>query len=126
MRNADAGNLDSGIPSPKGPYSLTVIWENLVFVSGLLAVRSDGHEVKGDVREEAMVVLRNLEAVLRQAGSGLDRLLTVYVYLKEIAELPAFNEVYEEIVPRPYPARSVAGADLPGGFRVELAAVAHL
>ncbi|WP_287154228.1 RidA family protein [Candidatus Solincola tengchongensis] len=125
MSGADAGNVVGGLPTPKGPYSLSVTWENLVFVSGLLAVRSDGHEVKGDVREEAMVVLRNLETVLREAGSGLDRLLMVHVYLKEIAELPAFNEVYEEIVPRPYPARSVAGVDLPGGFRVELAAVAH-
>jgi enamine deaminase RidA (YjgF/YER057c/UK114 family) len=50
----------------------------------------------------------------------------VHVYLKDIGELAAFNEVYEEIVPRPYPARSVAGVDLPGGFRVELSAVAHL
>jgi enamine deaminase RidA (YjgF/YER057c/UK114 family) len=72
MKNAGVADNSSALPSPRGPYSLFVTWEGLVFVSGLLAVRGDGHEVKGDVRGEAMVVLRNLEAALREAGSGLD------------------------------------------------------
>ncbi len=126
MEEGIKGAGQNAPPAPRGPYSLYRVWENMVFISGLLPVRDDGHEVRGDVREEAMVVLRNLEAVLREAGSGLDRLLMVHVYLADIGELPAFNEVYEEIVPRPFPARSVAGADLPGGFRVELSAVARL
>jgi 2-iminobutanoate/2-iminopropanoate deaminase len=125
MRNSDSREENRALPPPRGPYSPFLAWEKLVFVSGLLAVKSDGHEVKGDIREEAMVVLRNLEAALWEAGSGLDKLLVVHVYLKDIGELPAFNEVYEEIIPRPFPARSVAGVDLPGGFRVELSAVAH-
>lgn len=126
MKDARIAKDSSPLPSPRGPYSLFFSWNNMVFVSGLLAVKGDGYEVRGDVREEAMVVLRNLEAALREAGSGLDRLLMVYVYLQDIGELPAFNEVYEEMIPRPFPARCVAGVDLPGGFRVELSAIAHL
>lgn len=98
----------------------------MVFTSGLLAVKPDGARVEGDVREEAMVVLRNLRAVLEEAGSGLGKVLMVFLFLRDIRELPAFNEVYEEFFRPPYPARCVAAADLPGEFRVELAAVAGI
>lgn len=113
-----------GLPRARGPYSPVVSWNGLVFVSGLLAIKEEGGEVAGDVREEAMVVLRNLERALRAAGSGLDKVLAVTVFLADIGEVPAFNEVYEEFFRPPYPARSAVGAVLPGKFRVELAAVA--
>ncbi|MBC7231021.1 MAG: RidA family protein [Actinobacteria bacterium] len=114
-----------GIPVPKGPYSPAVVWERLVFVSGLLAVNPDGREVAGDVREEALVVLRNLKRLLEEAGSGLDRVLAVNVYLADIEDLFAFNEVYEEFFRPPYPSRSAVGVSLLGGFRLELSAVAY-
>lgn len=113
-----------GLPPARGPYSHAVAWNGLVFVSGLLAVKEEGGEVTGDVREEAMVVLRNLERVLRAAGSGMDKVLAVTVFLADIGEISAFNEVYEEFFRPPYPARSAVGVALPGRFRVELAAVA--
>ena len=113
-----------GVPSPRGPYSPAVVWENLVFVSGLLAIKPDGGEVSGDIREETMVVLRNLTSVLEASGSGLGRVLSVTVYLADVADLPAFNEVYEEFLKPPYPARAVGGVSLPGRFRVEISAVA--
>lgn len=113
------------LPPAKGPYSPAVAWNGLVFVSGLLAVKEDGSGMKGDVREEAMVVLRNLERILRSAGSGLGMVLAVTVFLADVEELPAFNEVYEEFFQPPYPARSAVGVSLPGDHRVELAAVAY-
>jgi 2-iminobutanoate/2-iminopropanoate deaminase len=113
-----------GLPAPRGPYSPAVVWENLVFVSGLLAVREDGGAVTGDVREQSMVVLRNLGNVLKAAGSRLENVLSVSVYLADIGDIPAFNEVYEEFFTEPYPSRSAAGVALPGGFKLELAAVA--
>ncbi len=113
-----------GLPATRGPYSPAVVWENLVFVSGLLAVREDGAAVTGDVREEAMVVLRNLSRVLTAAGSRLENVLSVTVYLADVGDMPAFNEVYEEFFSKPYPSRSAAGVALPGGFHLELAAVA--
>ncbi len=123
---ADAFSAVGGedLPPPRGPYSLAVSREGLVFVCGLLAVKEDGGEVAGDVREEAMVVLRNLERVLEAAGSGLEKVLAVTVYLADVNEVSAFNEVYEEFFRPPYPARSTVGVALPGRFRVELSAVA--
>jgi len=112
------------IPVPRGPYSPAVIWGDMIFVSGLLAVNPDGKEVAGDIREEAMVVLRNLKRVLEAAGSGLDKVLAVTVYLGDIKELSAFNEVYEEFFKPPYPSRSAVGVSLLGKFQVELSAIA--
>ena len=109
----------------RGPYSPAVIWRDMVFVSGLLAVNPDGKEVVGDVREEAMVVLRNLSRVLEAAGSGMEKVLAMTVYLSDINELPAFNEVYEEFFKPPYPSRSAVGISLPGKFQVELSALAY-
>ena len=113
-----------GLPPPLGPYSPAVIWENLVFVSGLLPVREDGGPVKGDVREEAMVVLRNLGSILKSAGSRMENVLSITVYLADVDDIPAFNEVYEEFFSQPYPSRSAVGVRLPGGFHLELSAVA--
>lgn len=113
-----------GISVPRGPYSPAVVWGDMVFVSGLLAVNPDGKEVAGDVREEAMVVLRNLRRLLENAGSGLDKVLAVTIYLGDIKDLPAFNEVYEEFFTPPYPSRSAVGVSLLGRFQVELSAVA--
>ncbi len=108
----------------RGPYSPAVIWHDTLFVSGLLAVNPDGKEVAGDVREEAMIVLRNLRSVLEAAGSGMDKVLAVSVYLDDINELSAFNEVYEEFFKPPYPSRSAVGVSLLGRFKVELSALA--
>jgi len=120
------GTESGAVPAPRGPYSPAVVWNELVFVSGLLAMREDGTVVSGGIREEAVVVLRNLSKILEDAGSGLDRVLSVTVYLRDIGELPAFNEVYEEMFKPPFPARSAVQASPPAGFRVELAAVACL
>ena len=112
------------IPVPRGPYSPAIVWGDLVFVSGLLAVKADGDAVCGDIREEAMVVLRNLKSLLEAAGSKLEKVLAVTVYLADIGNLQAFNEVYEEYFKPPYPSRSAMGVSLLGGFQLELSAVA--
>jgi len=113
------------IPVPRGPYSPAIVWGDLVFVSGLLAVKQDGDAVCGDIREEAMIVLRNLKNLLEATGSGLEKVLAVTVYLSDISNLMAFNEVYEEYFKPPYPSRSAMGVSLLGAFQVELAAIAY-
>jgi 2-iminobutanoate/2-iminopropanoate deaminase len=117
---------EGDIPVPRGPYSPAVVWGDLVFVSGLLAVRPDGAEVSGDIREEAMIILRNLKRLLEVAGSGLENVLSVTVYLDDISDLPAFNEVYEEYFKPPFPSRSAVGVSLLEPFQVQLSAVAYL
>lgn len=113
-----------GLPVPRGPYSPAVVKGEMVFVSGLLALRPDGTMVSGDIREEAMIVLRNLDKLLVSAGSGLGGVLSVTVYLDDIADLPAFNEVYEEYFKPPYPSRSAVGVSLPRPFKIQLSAIA--
>jgi 2-iminobutanoate/2-iminopropanoate deaminase len=115
-----------GVPVPRGPYSPAVAWGGLVFVSGLLAVKPDGVAISGDVREEAMIVLRNLKSLLQAAGSGLEKVLAVTVYLGDIGDLAAFNEVYEEFFKPPYPSRSAVGVSLLKPFQVQLSAVAYV
>jgi 2-iminobutanoate/2-iminopropanoate deaminase len=112
------------VPGTAGPYSAAVSWEELVFVSGLLAINPDGSQASGDVREQSLVVLRNLKNILEAAGSGLEKLLSVTVYLSQIEDMGAFNEVYEEFLEKPFPARSVAGISLPAPFKVEFSAIA--
>jgi 2-iminobutanoate/2-iminopropanoate deaminase len=116
----------TGVPVPRGPYSPAVVRGDLVFVSGLLAVKPDGVAVSGDVREEAMIVLRNLKNLLESAGSGLESVLSVTVYLGDIADLAAFNEVYEEFFKPPYPSRSAVGVSLLRPFQIQLSAIACL
>ena len=113
------------IPVPRGPYTPAVVWGDLVFISGLLAVKPDGAEVSGDIREQAMIVLRNLKHLLEAAGSGLENVLSVTVYLDDITDLQAFNEVYEEYFRPPYPSRSAVGVSLLEPFQVQISAVAH-
>lgn len=115
-----------GVYVSRGPYSPAVVWKDLVFVSGLLAVKPDGTAVSGDVREEAMVVLRNLEGLLAAAGSAMDRVISITVHLGDIGDFMAFNEVYEEFFKPPYPARSAMGVSLPEPFQVLLSAIACL
>jgi 2-iminobutanoate/2-iminopropanoate deaminase len=108
-----------------------VSWGGLVFTSGLLPllpVEGDGPEkrVPEDIREQTLVTLKNLKALLEEAGSSLDKVLKVTVYLSYLGDLPAFNEVYEEFFKPPFPARSAVQAVVPAGFLVELDAVAGL
>ncbi len=115
-----------GFPAPRGPYTPAVRVGDLVFTSGLLPtlLGDEDKRVADDVREQALVVLRNLKALLEEAGSSLDRVVKVTVFLSYLGDLPAFNEVYEEFFKPPRPARSAVQAVIPAGYLVELEAVA--
>jgi 2-iminobutanoate/2-iminopropanoate deaminase len=115
-----------GAPAAAGPYSQAIRAGDLVFTAGQLGLDpSTGEFAADDVAGQAERALLNLEAILEAAGSGLDQLVKVTVFLAEIADWPAVNEVYARIVPEPFPARSAfAVKDLPKGARVEIEAVA--
>ena len=115
-----------GAPAAAGPYSQAVRAGDLVFTAGQLGTDPVTGDFAGDgVAEQAERALANLGAILEAAGSGLDRLVKVTVFLADIADWPAVNEVYARVVPEPYPARSAfAVRDLPKGARVEIEAVA--
>ena len=124
MSNREAISTD-GAPAAAGPYSQAIRAGGLVFTAGQLGMDPASGELAPDIAGQAKRALRNLEAILIAAGSGLDRLVKVTVYLAEIGDWPAVNEVYAAILPEPYPARSAfAVKDLPKSALVEIEAVA--
>jgi 2-iminobutanoate/2-iminopropanoate deaminase len=125
MTTRDAITTDAA-PAAAGPYSQAIRTGGLVFTAGQLGLDPATGEFTGDgVAAQAEQALANLAAILEAADSGLDRLVKVTVFLAEIADWPAVNEVYARMIPEPFPARSAfAVKDLPKGARVEIEAVA--
>jgi len=113
-------------PKPVGPYSQAVVEGELIFVSGQGCIDPrTGKLDLGDVRSETKRTFANLRAILEAAGSSLDHVVKCNVYLRDINDFAAMNEVYETIFAAPFPARTTiqAGA-LPGGIAVEIECIA--
>ncbi len=115
-------------PAAIGPYSQAVIHGGLVFTAGQIPLDPASMEmVEGDVGIQTDRVLRNLAAVLEAAGSSLDRVLKTTVFLRDMNDFGAMNEVYERHFGDHRPARSaVQAARLPKDASVEIEAVAAL
>ena len=113
-------------PKAIGPYEQAIKVGDLIYTSGQIALDpKTGNLVAGAVAEQARQVLENLNAVLAAAGTSLDRVVKATVFLKNIADFAAMNEVYAEYLGQAKPARStVAVADLPRGALVEIDLVA--
>lgn len=113
-------------PAAIGPYSQAIVHGGVVYCSGQIALDSvTGVLQEGDVQDEARLVLKNLSAVLEAAGSGLDRALKVTVFLKDLGDFAAVNEVYAEAFGEHRPARAcVQAARLPRDVRVEIDCIA--
>jgi 2-iminobutanoate/2-iminopropanoate deaminase len=106
-------------PAAHSPYSHAVLANGFVFVSGQIPVRPEGGptDVVGDtMQEQTRQALRNLETVLKAAGSALDRVVKVTVLLARPDLYREMNEAYAEFFPETKPARSMVrfGADIPG------------
>jgi 2-iminobutanoate/2-iminopropanoate deaminase len=125
MTTRDVIHTDDA-PAAAGPYSQAIRTAGLVHTAGQLGTDpATGAFAGDDVVSQADQALRNLAAILDAAGSGMDRLVKVTVFLVDIGDWPAVNEVYTRHVPEPFPARSAfAVAALPRGARVEIEAVA--
>jgi 2-iminobutanoate/2-iminopropanoate deaminase len=119
-----------GAPAPfqGAPYSQAIRCGELVFVSGQVALRPGESSLSGGtIQEQTEVVLVNLRAILEAAGSGLDSLVKTTVFLADLGDFAAMNEVYARHVGDRPPARStVEVAGLPLGALIEIEAVAHL
>jgi 2-iminobutanoate/2-iminopropanoate deaminase len=114
------------LPTPAGPYSPGVIAGNLVFVSGQAGRDPSTGVLPDGVEAQTEQALRNVEAILRAAGSGLPHVVRCGVFLVDIAEFPKMNGVYARMFGDHRPARStVEVSDLPGGgLLVEIDAIA--
>ncbi len=113
-------------PAAIGPYSQAVRAGNLVFVSGQIPINpATGGLVQGDIRLQTRQVLENLKNILGAAGSSLENVVKTSVFMKDLNDYAAINEVYQEFFPSAPPARAaVQAARLPRDAGVEIEAVA--
>ncbi len=115
-------------PKAIGPYSQAIVTEALVFTAGQIGLNpATGEIVEGGIASQTRQVLGNLQHVLEAAGASLASVVKTSVYLKDMNDFAAMNEVYGEFFPSAPPARStVAAAGLPKAALVEIDAVAVL
>jgi 2-iminobutanoate/2-iminopropanoate deaminase len=113
------------LPPSIAPFSLGVRGGGLLFLSGQVAQDpATGELIDGDVRRQAGQILRNIATALEAAGKDLGDVLRVGVYLTDMSDFAAMNEVYREHFAEPYPARTAIGvAALPLGAAIEIDAV---
>jgi 2-iminobutanoate/2-iminopropanoate deaminase len=116
----------AGMAAPGGHYSHAVVAGGFVFVAGQLPIALDGSKLTGAPFEaQAAQVLANVRAAVEGAGSSLDKLVQVRVYLTDIAHWPAFNVLYAQWLGSHRPARAVVPVPvLHFGLLVEVEAVA--
>jgi 2-iminobutanoate/2-iminopropanoate deaminase len=113
-------------PAAIGPYSQAIKTGDFVFASGQIPIDPQtGEFVAGGIREQTERVLKNLAAVLEAAGTGLDQVVKTTVFLADMGDFAAMNEVYGKFFTDVPPARAtVAAAGLPRDARVEIEAIA--
>jgi 2-iminobutanoate/2-iminopropanoate deaminase len=114
-------------PFQGAPYSQAIRAVGFVFVSGQLGLKLGDEQISGSIAEQTEQIFVNLRAILEEAGTGLDRLVKTTVFLVDLGEFAAMNEVYARHVGDAPPARAtVEVSALPSGARVEIEAIAAL
>lgn len=115
----------SAAPAAIGPYSQAIRAGRFLFLSGQVGAEPSDGVLADGVAAQADRALRNISAVLAEAGSGFDRVVKTTIFLTDIGDFSAVNEVYARHLSPPYPARStVAVKALPKGALVEIEMVA--
>lgn len=114
-------------PFQGAPYNQAVKSGEFVFVAGQLGLKPGDTAIEGDIAAQTEQAMRNLQAILAEAGSSLQNLVKTTVFLQDLGDFAAMNEVYAAHVGDRPPARStVEVAKLPSGALVEIEAIAHL
>lgn len=112
-------------PAAIGPYSQAIEANGMIFVSGQIPVDPHTGVIKNDVKEAAHQSLTNMKNILLEAGSDMSKVVKVSIFLKNIEDFSAVNEVYATYFDKPYPARScVAVKSLPKDVVLEMEAIA--
>ncbi len=110
-------------PNPIGAYSQGIIANGFVFVSGQGPLDVETGEMPENITGQTTQCIRNIEQILKAAGSSLDNIVNAHVYLSDIADFAAMNAVYQSLLPTPYPTRTTVAAQLKG-ILVEIDVVA--
>lgn len=123
MKNVISSSL---APKAVGPYSQAIEFNGMLFVSGQLPIdASIGEFVPGGVKEQAEQVLKNISYILKEAGYDFSNVVKSTVYLTNMSDFAAMNEVYASFYSEPYPARvAYAVVALPKGALIEIDVIA--
>lgn len=115
-------------PAAIGPYSQATVHNNMIYCSGQIALDPKTNEViEGGVKDQAGQVMENLSNVLKEAGSGFDKVLRCTIFLDNMDDFPVVNEVYGSYFPGNPPAReTVAVETLPKNVLVEISCIAYI
>ena len=114
-------------PQAIGPYSQAIAANGFLFISGQLGVTPSGEFAGADVKSQAQRSLQNLQAILSEAGLGFENVVKTTIFLANIEDFAAVNEIYAYFFKEPYPARStVAVKTLPKGGLVEIELIAAM
>jgi 2-iminobutanoate/2-iminopropanoate deaminase len=115
-------------PFQGAPYSQGIVHGDLVFVAGQVGIDPETNQVvEGGIEAQTEQVMKNVSAVLEEAGSSLANVLKASIFLVDVGDFPAMNEVYGRFVGPDFPARAtVQIAGLPSGALVEIEILAHI
>ena len=113
-------------PAAIGPYSQAIEGNGFIFVSGQLPIDpATGNFPSDDITELTKQSMKNIKAILEEAGSGMDKIVKTTIYLKDLGDFSAVNEAYAEFFGTPAPARACFEvAKLPKDAKVEIEAIA--
>ena len=115
-------------PAPIGPYNQAVSVNNMLFVSGQIAINPEsGNLIQDNLVEETAMVMKNISAILNEAGISFKNVVKATIFLKDMSFFKIVNEVYGSYFESEFPAReTVAVAGLPLGVNVEISVIAFL
>lgn len=112
-------------PGAVGAYSQGIAVGDFIFTSGSLPIDPTSKAMPEDIKAQANLALTNIKGILEEAGSGMGKVIKATIYLADINDFQAVNEVYAGFFGKPYPARSCfAVAALPLGAKVEIEVIA--
>lgn len=123
MKEDKVAFMTAEAPTPSGPYSQAILANGFIFVSGQRPQDPVTGVISDDVREQTRRCLQNVKTILDAAGSSMANIVKTNVYLSDIADFSAMNEVYSSMIPEPYPTRTTVGAQL-RGIKVEIEVIA--
>jgi 2-iminobutanoate/2-iminopropanoate deaminase len=118
--------LTPDAPKPVGPYSQAIVAGGFIFVAGQGPINPKTSQGEfGDIKAETRRTLMNVQAILESAGSSLKEVVRVGVYLADLKDFDAMNEVYREFFPTDPPARTTVGVQLPK-IKIEIDCIARV
>lgn len=112
-------------PKATGPFSEAIVKDNMIFTSGQVYLTPEGKLLKGTIEEQTHQVMKNLKAVLKEAGVDFSNVVKTTIYVTDMGLYGEVNEVYGSYMSKPYPAReTVCVKKLPLGAKLEISMIA--